>query len=304
MTARWVARPPSLKLATTPEYQLGKMRQLELLAIEGEVEREEEFDRRMAYLNWDYSTAATYWSQVIKSAEDVQLPIPYSMRIKARLLRNLAQECAPGRPTKPISAEQVFAALPTLPPDLRAAVALAFTLGQRMGDTMKLQVGCLSEVLDSASNTTFLAIQYRRGKTTRRRQPFSLHVPRQGHLASELLQLQQSGLENSLLFPSAADPDKALSTIRSALQAIDSDLGILSIRRGGLQLLALSGASTEVLMHHSRHASIAMLERYLGFGLLHLHPCRMRYLGRLPDTVTPELQEKFFRALDLSMTRF
>lgn len=297
----WVARPQSLKDATTAEYQLGKMQRMDMLAMSNEKEREEEFDKRVSFLDWDPSTAACYWSQLIKLAEDVGLPVSFAMRTKAKVLRNLSKEVVPGRPTVPLSTAQLFAVLPRLVRCLSAAVALAFVLGQRMGDTLKLEVGCLALIRDVATTTSFLAIQFRRGKTTRRRQPFSLHLPATSKLATDLLELQAEGRDGDPLFPSAADPDKAISTIRAALQQIDPTLGVLSIRRGGLQHLALTGASTEVLLHHSRHAKLEMLERYLGYGQLALHPARQRFLGALPETATPALQATFLEALALSL---
>ena len=40
------------------------------------------------------------------------------------------------------------------------------------------------------------------------------------------------------------------------------------MRRGAIQTLAKSGAAAKLLLTFSGHSSVAMLETYLGFGLL------------------------------------
>jgi hypothetical protein len=55
---------------------------------------------------------------------------------------------------------------------------------------------------------------------------------------------------------------------------IKPELSILSIRRGGLQRMALLGVSTECLLAHSRHKRRETLERYLDWGRLFLNPAK------------------------------
>jgi hypothetical protein len=279
-----------LKAATTPEYQREKLKKLELLCISDVTDREEEFDRRLNWMDWDYSTASIYWSQMLKLAEDVGVLVDHTMRVKGRVLNSLARENLPGRPTIPLLVTQLLSVLPLLPLDLRLAVAVSFLLGQRMGDTLKLQRGSLDTVTDVSSLTTFLCLQYRRGKTTRRKQPFTLHLPQKYAIAQELLDLQHSGLTGTPLFldSSVGDPEKALQTIRTALHNVDGGLSVLSIRRGGLQHMAQLGASTATLLHHSRHSKQELLERYLSYGKLLLSPARERFVG----TSTAQTQEK------------
>lgn len=306
LLARWNSRPPSLKAATTPEYQREKLKKLELLCIADLVDREEEFDRRVNWLDWDYSTASAYWSQMVKLAEDVGVPVDHSMRVKGRVLNSLARENLPGRPTTPLLVQQLHSVLPLLPLDLRLAVAVSFLLGQRMGDTLKLERGCLDTVTDISSGTTFLCLQYRRGKTTRRKQPFTLHLPRQYGIAQELLDLQQSGHPGTPLFLDSekGDPERALNTIRTALHTVDGGLSVLSIRRGGLQHMAQLGASTETLLHHSRHSKQELLERYLSYGKLLLSAARERFVGTLSVQTQEKLQEltaEMLMAVDRSL---
>jgi hypothetical protein len=64
----------------------------------------------------------------------------------------------------------------------------------------------------------------------------------------------------------------ALTAIGETLHALG--LNILSVRRGGLQMMALSGVSTATLLAHSRHRTKEMLEHYLDSGRLALTAVR------------------------------
>lgn len=307
----WVNRTPSMKAMTSPEDQWGKMKRIELLAIESETEREEEFDRRMNYFGWQYTTTAAYWSQMIKLAEVTGVrPVTLGMRTKAKVLNFLAKEESPSRPTIPLSQEQLLTALQLLPSDLRLGVALAFVLGQRMGDTLRVSVGALEIVDDIATGKSFVSVQYLRGKTTRRRQPFSLHIPYETQLAADLLKLQSEMVAAKqcdgplFLRSSSGDPETALAKVKDALRAVSPDLCVLSIRRGGLQLMALMGASTQCLLHHSRHSKIELLERYLGYSKLMLGSARERFAWDGPKTAEnhEKLTNSFLQALGLTLT--
>jgi hypothetical protein len=59
-----------------------------------------------------------------------------------------------------------------------------------------------------------------------------------------------------------------VESVKDALRAETGNPALenRSIRRGALQAMALAGASEKELMLFSRHATPAMLRRYLGFG--------------------------------------
>ncbi len=71
-------------------------------------------------------------------------------------------------------------------------------------------------------------------------------------------------------------PQDLHEILRQAIQEVDPELGLLSIRRGGLQHMTQLGASTSCLLHHSRHATIEMLEHYFEWGKWSLMACRER----------------------------
>lgn len=295
MHTKWDNRPPCFRKDCTAEYQNSKYWRIELLAISSQVEREEEFDRRCNYFGWSAGTASGYWSQMIKVAEQLGEPVTVEMRCKSKILNTIAAEELPGRQTVPLMLHELLLACELLPQALALALMLAFYLGTRMGDTMKLETGCLESVRDRSTDFVFLAIQYLRGKTTRRTQPFSLHIPETMTLAQRLIQLQEQQLAlpsdgnqvpRPLFINNREDADQALEQIRGALRQVNPELGLLSVRRGGLQLMAQNGASTATLMHHSRHSTEALLQRYLGYAKLTFPAARERFVWE--DTKTTE----------------
>lgn len=286
---RWNSRTNGQKLVSSDGWQRTQERFLPLLVLE-DAEREEEFNARRDKYDWTMQTASQYWSAMIKAAETIRLLITVPMRAYAKVLRALSKEEDPSRKTVALQDHQMEEAASKLT-DLgdRLALKLAFALGQRMGDTLQLRVDCMTIVDDRKTTSRFLAVLYRKGKTTRRRQPFAVHLPLPPELdangrndfetlGSELYQYQQaqSALRphDDYLFP---NPPKRLDAIRLALKAVDQSLCILSIRRGGLQLMAISGCSESVLLHHSRHASVEMLHRYLEWGTFALYSARSRF---------------------------
>jgi hypothetical protein len=195
----------------------------------------------------------------------------------------MAKEEDPRRETQPMQLEQQQRIVAWLQDkhynETCIALELAFTLGQRIGDVLKLQPGCATE-LHTPDMGVLLCVLFRRGKTTRRRQPFTLHIQRDTPLAAAFLQLQQLRRSQApQVIPLMFDVDRVVRELKEALSNCDPSLCLLSIRKGGLQLMAISGATTSTLLHHSRHSSKEMLERYLGWGRVDLEAARERFLG-------------------------
>jgi hypothetical protein len=264
------------------------LRFLPLLAITDDGDREETFDDVRDAEDWCGVTASKYWSAMTKAGEAVGWPLSFVVRVKGKLLACLAKEEEQKRPTVPLTEGHMAAALRHMS-DLQSEVAAtAFILGQRTGDTLQLKAGCLSVVEDAATSAKFLAICYKRGKTVRRRQPYSVHLPEDSVLAKSLL-LRQKGVQSGdLLFGN--DPLSTLDAVVRALKAQDPSYCALSIRKGGLQAMALHGVSEAAMLHHSRHTSLEMLNRYLGWGQVNLAAARERF-GVAPSQSTVRIGE-------------
>jgi hypothetical protein len=282
ITRQWEARAAIWTQIVSPERQALQRRFLWLLAYDDET-RDDQFLAQVEAEDWSYGTASTYWSAVMKAMETVGMSIPPSHRLRAKLLGYMAKEEDPRRETQPMQLEQQQRIVAWLQDkhynETCIALELAFTLGQRIGDVLKLQPGCATE-LHTPDMGVLLCVLFRRGKTTRRRQPFTLHIQRDTPLAAAFLQLQQLRRSQApQVIPLMFDVDRVVRELKEALSNCDPSLCLLSIRKGGLQLMAISGATTSTLLHHSRHSSKEMLERYLGWGRVDLEAARQRFLG-------------------------
>lgn len=299
----WANRPQSLLDRTSLRWQNEQFRFMPLLAVE-EVEREQLFDMWREREDWSYTTAAKYWSAIHKCAQQTNCCVTLAMQTKLHVLIFLSKEEDPKRPTLALTPADLTTTVTQLFSlgHSRAALAvhLAFVLGQRIGDVFNLKHDCLDRIHDRLSNLTFLVVHFRKGKTTRRRQPFSLHLPEQLPLSQMLIHLwtERSSPEelDGYLFGSlltegpkirAALLDRTPVQANSNQRVISNTdtpraYSLLSIRRGGLQDMAQDGASTACLLHHSRHTSEETLHRYLEWGKLQLNPARERFAQHMP----------------------
>jgi hypothetical protein len=233
----------------------------------------------ISHFDWGYKYAEKCWCAMIKAAETIEVTITIAMRAQQKVYHFLANEEDPRRPTTPALPDEVTAAAALLPPHLALVCQLAYILGQRLGDCLNLTSPCCTVIYDPVSGVTFLSILFRRGKTTRVTQPFTLHLPMTHVIAPEILHLDKAR-RGRLLFCDDGEDAKmtALKLIAGALRQVNPNLTALSIRRGGLQAMALSGCSTETLLAHSRHQCQKNLERYLNWGALLLDPARERWV--------------------------
>lgn len=278
---RWVARTTAQKTVTSEQWQKTQERFLSLLVLTDE-EREAAFDLCRDERDWAYATCATYWSGIQKMAASVGIAPSLAMKAQMTFFNFMKDEEDPKRPTKAISETQIQELFTQLmaAEQMRLAILLtvAFLLGQRVGDTLKLRRGCLTTVKCNATLLQLVAITFRHGKTTRRRQPYTVHLPADSQMAQALWKLNAETASEFLFFePNAIE--KAMMTARTTLQSLDSLLGILSIRRGGLQKMALDGVSEASLLHHSRHATREMLHKYLQWGTMSLDAARERFVN-------------------------
>lgn len=284
----WAARSEVWRKASSPAWQRTQERMLPLLVLPV-WELFEEFQTRRDKGNWGESTAAQYWAALRAAAVPLRIVLPVEFKVQGKVLGWEAKEADGRRQTVAATPEQISRAAQLLEPPLQIALELAFYLGQRMGDTIQLECR-ISSIFDTPTSTTFITCCFIRGKTTRRRQPYTLHVPESHPLGQRLLALQEQRRKNASTFLFVEPPMRgnALVTIRGALQAVDETLGLLSVRRGGLQKMAIDGASIETLIHHSRHTTQQLLDRYLGWGKFNLIAARERLEPRTESAALPQ----------------
>jgi hypothetical protein len=152
--------------------------------------------------------------------------------------------------------------------------------GSAKGDILNLLSVCTSVVFDPKSQKKFLALTFRKTKTSRSCQPYVLHLPMEGDgEVIHLLATERKEANEPFLFLDAVnakdDGEKTatLARIKEALRKVS----ILSIRRGGLQAMALAGMTTATLLAHSRHRRIENLHRCLEWGTVFLEATRERF---------------------------
>lgn len=272
---KWRSQPVVFQKLSSDGWRNVQCRFLELLPLQPD-EMEAEFELRRDVFQWSYGTCSQYWSALIKAAEAVELPITRRMRAQAKIFNFMKWEESPKRPTTAASLIEIQEASLSLSPMASVALQISFELGQRLGDTLKLERCGIDKIFDDFTKTSFVTLTYRKGKTTRRRAPFTVHLMEHSTVGKLLLDYVPTVNELNL-FGDLPQHIKILGEIRDSLSNVNAALGILSVRRGGLQAMALAGLSEAAILHHSRHSTRELLERYLEWGKLSLDAAREKY---------------------------
>lgn len=149
-----------------------------------------------------------------------------------------------------------------------AMLDVAFTLGQRLGDVARIQRRHIGTKYDEITGTSYMTITLHEGKTIRRLQPYTVHLPTTYPTAIWITtQLRQT--TEGLLFP----PLTSLE-VRNAIKRQNQHYNILSIRKGGLQNMMDIGLPDTVILHHSRHKSMDTFMIYMDLGRHYLSAAR------------------------------
>lgn len=271
----WESRHPAYRY-TTSTWQQTQYRMLPLWVLD-ELELEEEFEARRDRNGWTYATASQYWSAMLAAAVAIGRAIPPALRAQGKVYSQLKKEEDPQRPTKPMSYHALSAICNGLETVTKTLLLTAFELGQRIGDTSKLRTSHITQLSDPATGLKLVCVGFRQGKTTRRRDPFTLHLLEGSPAGQAILQLAHSRRQEEYLFAPREQINVLLATLREEIKKEDAELTLLSIRRGGLQHMAMAGLSKSCLLHHSRHSSEALLDRYLEWGTWSLSAARERF---------------------------
>ena len=208
---------------------------------------------------WAPSTQAAYWEGVVAMLTALGATQSHDLRN----LRWLEQESAQVQPkaAPPLRLEHIQAILHAPVSEAAVAILLTWFLGQRLSDIALLQPNRIR-----VQSKEFISITFVEGKVIRKIRPYSLFLPVDHFLTTWLLRLASSRTGGTRVFNAALDIETRL-----LLKAIDETLEARSVRRGGLQMMALSGWPRESILMFSKHASVAMLNKYLDAGALILH---------------------------------
>jgi hypothetical protein len=131
-----------------------------------------------------------------------------------------------------------------------------------------------------------LTIKFVDTKTSKKKGPYTLALPLYSTTAQLLLCTRSAAINANRVCLWEATEEQ----VHAALKAIlGQRTDLRALRRTGLSRLAASGCPLETLMTISRHASVAMLERYLSSGLFHgqAHEDQMNALMKAWDFEIP-----------------
>jgi len=182
----------------------------------------------------------------------------------------------PIRPTIPIQEDDALKIQSMLQdfPEARLAFAIAWILGQRIGDVMRLEHrGIGIPLMDPLTHTWNVPITFHVTKNMKKADPYTLHLPLQSTVGKELTELAQrrppsdTRGQKLLLFQ-----PNFIWHIRQCIHGMSKGFKLLSIRKCGLQNMAMKGVKD--VKKFSRHTTEAMLQRYLDWGKADLAPVR------------------------------
>lgn len=286
--AQWTKRHPAYT-SLSPTYMASQKRMLFLADTEPQNRfaafEELCFNRRLAP-----TTADSYWTTWLSVQKTLSItPSPSDQRVTKLLkARSMAYPVAFPHPMTINDVNGITDAYGTTLPSLVVIIAVAFLNGQRISDMIQLAAA------DITCNEEFVLLTVRRGKTISvSSHPYTLWLRRKTFPAEELLHIAKTASVEDRLFlfsqtNSDRERDTVLLNIRSILLSVNESLELRSIRRGGLQRMAILGFPLETILEFSRHASVPMLMRYLNWGQHSTH--RQTRMIEVIDATSNDLQ--------------
>jgi len=229
---------------------------------------------------WKWSTTKTKLATLAGAMANIPLYLPsWPVRILLaetpvwkQAVRAADIQAAIERPTQAdtLSLSQVeeLLASDSLKAATKEQVAVMWMTAGRPGCVTQLKH---EDICETATGE--LCITFRRGKTVKLRgQPYAVHTT-MGKLKpwlEPLLKRHRTASPTAFVWPTETKNQRRLmiDDILAGVRLAGEQYECRSLRRGALQTMARQGASAATLMHFSGHSTVAMLKRYLGFGVL------------------------------------
>lgn len=215
--------------------------------------------------NWKASTRATYWVALLAAQTALGRPITIPDKRNLRVLERAAAREIPVR-APPIAAHVIEEIILRMPDHVSLLIAITFVWGQRLSDTALMRRDRIFLTL------TGWAVTFVEGKTIAHTGPYTLYMPGAQHIPaannpiihwinSQILFMYrtQAWVKGGTFFPPG-------TLQQAAARLANVGYEVRSVRRGGLQHLATAGLSPQELLNFSRHKTIEMLFRYLGYS--------------------------------------
>lgn len=207
------------------------------------------------------TTAESYWTAYLATKGPMGAAQNDADKKALKWLGKQAAQTITATPV-PMTAENVAQVMRLeTDPRLALAIALAWSLGQRISDVAQLRKA------DITMHGDVLAITVRKGKVVPIIGPYVLSMASSHPLAMPLWsQCQKPGCH--LFLEEDSDEQRAAfaKRVQRALSLLNCGLEARSIRRGGLQSMAAMNWPLDRILQFSQHRSEQMLLRYLDYG--------------------------------------
>lgn len=215
---------------------------------------------------WKWSTAAAYYGAIATGLKLTGKSLTSQDQMNIKWLEARSAEELTNHPSPMTTAhfKTLLTWIAQQPQPEMVAIAFSFLTGQRISDVLKLNAQDVNVRIPHHVCFTF-----RRGKVVPRIGPFTIQLSGTCDLAQRLLTRARNLPVNSRLFG-----DESLTTkrCRTILSMLGEELELRSVRRGGLQLMALKGVPLDTIRTvFSKHKSTEMLRTYLEHGATSLH---------------------------------
>jgi integrase len=208
------------------------------------------------------STRAAYWAAYMALQKIFEIAPSASDRKTQRYFEAKSWETPQTNPTTPLTSSQLNTLLERDDSPMATMIAVAYELGQRLGDMLQLHY---KDVVEEAHR---VLVTVRRGKVVPRIGPFTLALPKRSPAARRLMALWRLRKDLFLLSEHNSQEERTnlAKTAHKKLSQLDQTLGVRSVRKGGLMRLAGTGKPLSTILLFSRHATTQMLYKYLGEG--------------------------------------
>lgn len=222
---------------------------------------------------WMASTQATQWAILCSLARDLGKPVsPLARAIQKRLDAVAAQRPPWTTDTKNFATpEWIRSLLPSASDPYVLAALLAWTLGARVGDILKIrsESAALYQTFPQTVVHSFTIVE---GKTVPHTGPYTVFLSTATPFNEELVDHVRAMATRPYLFLTAArllEKDALEKAVEEAERKMHERIGgvdLRSLRRGGLSHLSAAGFSDEAVRTFSTHTSDAQLQLYLRAG--------------------------------------
>ena len=239
-------------------------------------------ERQSRKRDWNASTKLTNISSIQSAMHHLPLYMPTTMSWRLyedshwkMMCRNARIRAAQDLPDQalPATTDQVFKACKLAAvtnAHVAASIALTWVTSARSSQIVQLKAGEV-DLIQGPDGSQIVKVVLCRGKSNRLQQQANAVHADLGDFARFVVPILERRTDpNAFLFPAPSRQQRKdfLGRIKDSLRNANNEprLENRSLRRGSLQSLALSDASSKVLLACSGHSTVKSLKRYLNFG--------------------------------------